>query len=260
MKSDSHSLLSEPTIIVGGGFVGLFIAPALIFAALDYTNVTNVVLWSRLEPPLSLAIGWLFFRISVRRWTVLCSLVGFVGILVTALLSYQHGFQVDRGSIFAAIAAIALAIASNLTKDNLNHLSLGVFSWIRNALGTIIFFVIAQLLYGSHHFQDAFSPFLWQWMVVYSAIIVVAGQLCWFRGLRVASSSEVTLAHLLEPIAAIAFAFLILGETPTAAQWVGGSIMGASLVMSAIDALRHRSSSLGKLMVEMLVMPSFRGL
>lgn len=37
------------------------IAPALIFAALDQTNVANVVLIGRLEPPITLALG-LFAR------------------------------------------------------------------------------------------------------------------------------------------------------------------------------------------------------
>jgi drug/metabolite transporter (DMT)-like permease len=235
-------------------------APALVFAALDSTNVTNVVLFSRLEQPLALAIGWLFFKVKVSRLTSLASIVGFVGVAVTVLLNYRGGLMLDRGSLLVTMSAIVIAISSNLTQRNLQRIELIVFSWIRTAIGTVLFFGIALRLYGSHHFMDAFSPFLWQWMILYSAVIVCGGQLCWFAGFKRASSAEVTLANLLRPIAAIGLAFLILGETPTSAQWVGGGIMIASLVMSAIDTLKPRPVEPPTLATEVSDMSSFRGI
>ncbi|MGI0493536.1 DMT family transporter [Alkalinema pantanalense CENA528] len=224
------------------GTVGLLsgaLAPALIFAALDNTSVTNVVLFSRLEPPISLVIGVLFFRSKVQRWTGLSAIVGFAGIVVIAVLSYTMAFQFDLGILFVTVAAIILAIASNISKNSLQNISISVFNLVRTFLGMLIFFVIAQTLYGSQHFIDAFSPFLWQWMLLYSAVIVVGGQLAWFKGLKDASAAEITLAHLLEPIAAIAMAFLILGETPTTAQFVGGSIVLISICISLWDLLQQ---------------------
>ncbi|MBD2327254.1 DMT family transporter [Alkalinema sp. FACHB-956] len=224
------------------GTIGLLsgaLAPALIFAALDNTSVTNVVLFSRLEPPISLLIGVLFFQSRVQRWTALSAIVGFIGIVVTAVLGYTTAFQFDRGIVFVTAAAIILAIASNLSKASLQLVPVSLFNLIRTFLGTIIFFLIAQTLYGSQHFTDAFSPFLWKWMVLYSALIVVGGQICWLNGLKEASTAEITLAHLLEPIAAIAMAFLILGETPTPAQYVGGSIVFISILISLWDLLQQ---------------------
>jgi drug/metabolite transporter (DMT)-like permease len=51
------------------------IAPELIFAALDNTNITNVVLIGRLEPPIALALGVWLLRSLVRPWTVAGSLI-----------------------------------------------------------------------------------------------------------------------------------------------------------------------------------------
>lgn len=42
-------------------------------------------------------------------------------------------------------------------------------------LGAIIFFCVASYLFGFGYFQDAFSPFLRQWMVVYGAVVVMLG-------------------------------------------------------------------------------------
>ena len=51
-------------------------------------------------------------------------------------------------------------------------------------------------------------------MLVYGAIIVAAGQLCWFAGLKKATSVQTTLASSFNPIAAFAISYLILVEVP----------------------------------------------
>jgi drug/metabolite transporter (DMT)-like permease len=227
------------------------IAPGLIFAALDNTNVTNVVLIGRLEPPIGLALSVWLLRSRVNAWTVAGSLVSFAGVATTAFfassgqkIAMMGGvFHLGKGELQVAIAALILAIASVLSKLRLQQIPLGFFSLFRTGLGTIVFFFLANYLYGSEHFAEAFSPFLWQWMLVYGAIIVAAGQLCWFAGLRKATSAQTTLANSCQPIAAIAMAYLILGEVPTTAQYLGGSIILIGIVLSAIGSLRQAKTS-----------------
>lgn len=146
-------------------------------------------------------------------------------------------FHVGKGELQVAIAALLLAIASILSKLRLQQIPLGFFSLFRTGLGTIVFFILANSLYGSHHFAEAFSGFLWGWMLIYGAIIVAAGQLCWFAGLREATAAQTTLANSFNPIAAIAIAYLILGEVPTMAQYLGGGIIVIGIVLSAIGNL-----------------------
>jgi drug/metabolite transporter (DMT)-like permease len=104
----------------------------------------------------------------------------------------------------------------------------------RNALGTVIFFIIANLLYGTKHFTDVLSPFVWQWMLVYASVIVVTGQICWLAGLKNATSTELNLASLFNPIIAIIMAYLILAEVPTQAQYLGGSLLLIGFIFSFI--------------------------
>lgn len=224
------------------------IGPALIFAALDNTTVTSVVLISRLEPPLILALSILFLKASVNVWTIAGSILSFLGVAVSALLfqseemmSVMGGLiQIGKGELQVAIAAIVLAIAAVISKAQLQSVPLGIFAVFRTALGTVVFFVLALWLYGSEHFADVLQPVVWQWMLLYGAVIVAVGQLCWFRGLRSATSAEITLANSLNPIAAIGFAYLILGEIPTMAQYISGGIILIGLVFSAIGNL-HQS-------------------
>ncbi len=220
------------------------IAPALFFAALDNTTVTNVVLIGRLEPPLTLALSAWLLGVRVNIWTVAGSLVTFVGVAITAFLASSGqvvmgmGFlELGKGELQVAIAAIILAVATVITKLRLQQLPLGFFSSFRTAVGTVIFFVLAKYLYGAEHFAEALSPFLWGWMLIYAAIIVVVGQLFWFRALKRANPTEISLATSSYPILAILMAYVILGEIPTMAQYIGGIGILAGIILSFIGNL-----------------------
>jgi drug/metabolite transporter (DMT)-like permease len=90
------------------------------------------------------------------------------------------------------------------------------------------------VLYGAVHFTDVLSPLLWQWMLIYAAVIVVIGQICWLAGLKNATSTELNLASLFNPIIAIIMAYLILAEVPTQAQYLGGSLLLIGFIFSFI--------------------------
>ncbi|MFM9266168.1 DMT family transporter [Tychonema sp. BBK16] len=227
------------------GILSGAIAPALIFTALGQTNITNIVLIGRIEPILTLGLGVWLLGSRVNSWSIAGSLISFAGVIVTAFLGSSGqmmtmaGFQIGTGEIFVAIAAIIGAIATVVGKLQLQSIPLGIFTIYRNILGTVIFFLLANFLYGSHHFAEVLYPFLWQWMIVYAAVIVVMGQLCWLAGLKNATSTELNLASLLNPIAAIIMGYLILGEAPTLAQYLGGSLLLVGMILGFVGNLNQ---------------------
>ncbi|PPT09279.1 Permease of the drug/metabolite transporter (DMT) superfamily [Geitlerinema sp. FC II] len=215
------------------------LAPALIFMAIERTSVNNVILVGRLEPPLALALSVLFLKERLNKWVVLGAIVSFAGVALTVVLqpptddaiSMGNMMSIGRGEVMVAIAAVALAISTTISQANLARVSLGLFTLVRTAIGTVVFFAIVMVLFGWSHFMDIFSPILWRWMFVYGAVIVVGGQLCWFRGLKTTRASEVSLASSFSPVAGVLAAYFILGEVPTSAQYIGGSaiILGIAL-------------------------------
>jgi drug/metabolite transporter (DMT)-like permease len=237
------------------GILSGAIAPALVFAALEQTNVTNIVIVGRIEPILTLVLSVWLLNSRVNFWASGGALISLIGVIVTAFLGSSEqmmtmgGFQIGKGEIFVAIAAIIGSISTVFGKLQLQSIPLGIYTIYRNILGTVIFFLLAIWLYGPNHFAEVFSPFLWQWMLIYAAIIVVIGQLCWLAGLKNATSSELNLANLLNPIAAIIMAFLILGEVPTSAQYLGGSLLFIGLILGFIGNLHEakRNRELAKL-------------
>jgi drug/metabolite transporter (DMT)-like permease len=221
------------------------LAPALFFIALDLTMVNNVVLIGRIEPPLILALSVLLLRERVNRWVVAGAIVSFIGVVLTIVLQPPEadmmtmpGFQIGQGELMAAGAAVSLAISTIISKVKLRQIPLGIFSTFRMALGTIVFFSVALKLYGAVHFIDVFSPLLWQWMAIYSTVIVVGGQLLWFTGLKLTTASDVSLASAFSPLAGILAAYLILGEAPTMAQYIGGSVIICGIVLNQVGVFR----------------------
>ena len=234
--------------ILAGG-----LAPALIFQALGTANVNSIILVGRLEQPLTLLLSIWLLGESINRWEKIGTIGSFVGILLTIILPLQQSqttrlmmaneiMKLGWGEVWAAIAAIVLSIATIIAKRYLMAMPLGLYSTVRTAIGTIIFFVVALILYGSDHFMEAFSPFLWEWMLVYGIIVVVIGQSLWFRGLRTTHISTATLVGSFAPVAGICAAYLILGTAPTPAQYLGGSILLISIIGTQIANRWERPS------------------
>ncbi|MEO0935489.1 MAG: DMT family transporter [Cyanobacteria bacterium J06641_2] len=218
------------------------LAPALIFEALARTQATNVVLISRLEPPLVLALSFFILGERVNFLQVVGAIVSFIGIctivilqtLLENMISAEGFLAIGLGELLTAIGAVSLAIATILSKKSLDNISPGFYSLFRTVLGAIIFFTAAMVLYGPNHFIDVFSPLLWQWMLLYGAIIVALGQSFWFIGLEGSPSSKISLAGSFIPISGIVAAFFVLGEVPTLAQYIGGSIVIIGIFISQI--------------------------
>ena len=235
--------------LIGVAILAGALAPALIFLALERTMVNNVVLIGRIEPPLTLALSVWFLHERVNRWVVAGSVISFIGVVLTVLLQEPGGNMVDmgggirvgQGELMTAVGAVSLAISTIISKVKLDQIPLGIYSLIRTFIGTVVFFAIALKLFGSAHFMDVFSPFLWQWMLLYSAVIVVGGQLCWLMGLKKTSASEVSLASSFNPIVGILAAYFILGEAPTLAQYIGGGVILCGIILNQIG-VSHQSA------------------
>jgi len=217
------------------------IAPWLFFVALDTTMVTNVVLISQIEPPMVLALSWLILGERLSRWSALGASLCFLGVALSVLLQPTAGvFMIGKGEVFVAVAAAINAVSTIITKQRLARISLGIFTVFRNMVGTVVFFGIANYYYGPVHFVDLASPFVWKWMLLYGSIIIVGGQVLWFTGLKAARSLDVSLASSATPIVGVLAAFLILGERPMSAQYIGGTVLVCGIVIG-LFAGRSRS-------------------
>lgn len=197
--------------------------PWLLFTALQTTMVTSLVLLSRLEPVLYTLFALLVFKATVSKgqW------VGY-GIIVTGVLVlvlFENNFQLMRGHVLILVATVLQALAAVISRIVLRTCSVQAFVFLRNFVSAVVFFWIAVYLYGFGHFADAFAGDLWIAMTVYALVIVVIGQIAWYKALAGLRSTTVAQWSMLFPFFAIFFAFVLLGEIPKTPQWIAGGII-----------------------------------
>jgi drug/metabolite transporter (DMT)-like permease len=248
IRSLRHLSRKDWLSLIAVAFLSGALAPGLTFEALSQTMVTNVILIGRIEPPLVLALSIWFLKEKVNFLQIAGAIVSLAGVILIMLLQRSGEnmmnmgglISVGTGEIFAAAGAVALAVSTIISKIRIQEIPLGIYTVFRTALGSIVFFFAALYFYGSNHFMDVFSPFLWQWMLVYGGVIVAVGQSAWFTGLKTTTASEASLASSFTPIIGIVTAYLILGEVPTLAQYIGGSVLLGGILLSQMGVRRKR--------------------
>lgn len=214
------------------------VVPALAFLAIENTTVTNVVLLGRVEPAVFLVLAVLVLGERATLWSFAGAAIAMLGAVTTFVLE-AGGLSIEfgKGEWQVVTASVIAAIASIISKAWLKRVPTGIFAVFRTGFGTVFFFFAAIYLFGPLHFRDAFTPLLWQWMLVYGGIIVAIGQYGWAVGLKRSEGQDVALATSFSPIGGVLFAFVLLGERPTLPVVAGVSVI---LVGIAVAQLGNR--------------------
>ena len=211
------------------------VVPALAFLALEKTTVTNVVLLGRVEPVVFLLLAVVILGERPSPWTIAGAVIALAGAFASfALGSGDFTIEFGTGEWQVVAASVFSAVASIISKLWLKRISAGVYAVCRTGFGTMFFFTVAVYLFGPAHFQDAFSPLLWQWMLVYGGVIVALGQFGWAVGLKRSDGQDIALATSFSPVAGVLFAFILLGEKPNMAVAVGVSLILAGVAVSQL--------------------------
>lgn len=210
--------------------------PSIIFQALATAPVNNIILLGRIELPIVLIASIFFLKESFNRHQLIGAFLVLVGIFIAVLgngsISSRSSLSLGKGEVLTIISSVLIAISTLLNKTYLSHISLGIFHIFRLGVGTLFFFVVANVLYGFSHFGEAFSPFLWQWMLLYGGLIIVIGQSLWVKGFRETPVSVSAIVSCFNPIAGMVFAYWILSEVPSFGQIVGGGVLFIGLLLS----------------------------
>jgi drug/metabolite transporter (DMT)-like permease len=241
------------------------LAPAAIFRALAISPVNNIILLGRLEVPLILILSRFVLQERLNRYQRIGAVVILLGIIIAVSGNQPSfltaGFTSGWGEILTVAAAVSIAIATLINKHYLSDIPLGIYGIFRTGLGSIVFFVLAILLYGTDHFGEMFSPFLWQWMLVYGGIVVAIGQSLWIKGSRESSLTVSAIISCFHPTAGMLFSYWILAELPTMQQIGGSLILLLGLLLSQIKRNPEQENvELSGLRPENAVGNSFKGL
>ena len=214
------------SILVMGVMSGA-LAPTFGFLALENTSVSNVVFLGRVEPVLFMVLATLILKDRPDGWAIFGSAVSAVGVGVILYLEglKSGGFSLGTGELFAILTGVTLACGTVISKIRLNTIPFGIFAVLRMVIGAVFYFTWANYWFGPEHFIDVASPLLWQWMLLYGAVIVAGGQMLFLKGIGNSRGQDVSIAASFSPLLAVAFAYVLLDEVPNTPVIIGGTII-----------------------------------
>ena len=232
-KKITHDLkqLRLPLFLEVLGFASLAaLLSAVIFNALETTTVTNAVLLARLGPVLYVIGSAILLGQIIRKaeWAGL----GLIALGVLATVFAGGGFTLTKGDLLILASTGIYAIVTLLSKRLLPETGVPALLFARNFFSAIVFFIIANVIFGPAHFGDAFYGPLWIIMVVYALVIIVTSQFAWFRAIEALPPASIAKWTVFTPILAVSFAYFLNGERPSMVQISALAFITLGLIVS----------------------------
>ena len=207
---------------------------------LEYLGVILVVLWM-----------WLRHGRRPRGLTLLGSAVAVAGLAL--VLDVVGGFRIDPvGVLWGLGAAVGLAVFFVISSRSTDAVPPVAMAGLGLGVGAVVLLLLG--LSGVMPLAARFEPVAFAgttvpWWLLVLGISVIAAVVAYVVGIVAARMLGATMASfigLTEVLFAVIFAWLLLGELPTAVQLAGGVLIVAGVAMVRIDELRRarRAASL----------------
>lgn len=185
--------------------------------------------------------GAIFFGLTIGKFEWLG--FAFIGLGVMVVAITGSGFMVNPGDGMILASAVVYAAVTLLGKRLQPATGTAALIFARNVFSAVIFFVMANVLYGPHHFMDAFYGPLWGIMLIYGLVIIVISQFAWYRGNERLTPASVARWTFFTPIMAVAYAYLINGEQPNTTQLSALGIIMIGILISNIGKFTPKGNS-----------------
>jgi drug/metabolite transporter, DME family len=215
-----------------GGF-GLVFAFAGAIYAIQTTTIANAVFLFTASPFVAAILGWILLAERVRPWTWAA-----IGLAVFGMyLMVREGLAM--GALAGNIAALLSAVG------------FGAFSvalrWGKLAdmlpaamLGGVFSVLVAGAILLARGEAIVTLPWDMGLSAAIGAVILALGMVMYTQGSRVIPAAELTLLSLIEVLLAPMWVFLFLGETASAATFIGGGVLLAAVALNAVMGARSQ--------------------
>lgn len=213
------------------GGLGLVFAFAGAIYAIQTTTIANAVFLFTASPFVAAILGWIILGERVKPWTWAA-----IGLAVFGMyLMVREGLAMGalQGNIAALLSAAGFGAFSVCLRwgkvGEMLPVSMlgGIFSVI---VAAGVLGVSGQAILVSGHDMAVASGM--------GAAILALGMVAYTLGSKVIPAAELTLLSLIEVLLAPIWVFLILGETASAATFIGGGVLLAAVALNAIMGAR----------------------
>jgi drug/metabolite transporter (DMT)-like permease len=209
------------------GVIGNGVYQLLFVEGLARTKVGNAVLIVAAAPAFITVVSRLMGIERVRRRTlagVALSICG-VALVVYGSARTDHRTATLIGTLLVFCGVLAWTTFTVFIQPlavRVNPIQLSALTMLGGTLA--MFFASPRALAATR--WDAVGPAAWAALFYASVVSMVIAYLFWYRGLRVLGPTRTAVYGNLQPVVAIAVAWIFLNESPTIWQGVGtGTIM-----------------------------------
>lgn len=203
---------------------GVFLAFHFIlwFESLNYTSVASSVVLVTLQPIFAFIGTFLFFKERFTVGAILSMLIAITGSVVISWGDFQISGLALLGDILALLGAIMVTGYFLLGQTVRKRLSLMTYTFVVYGISTI------TLLFYNVILQNPFFGYPSQYWMIFLALAIIPtflGHTLFNWSLKWLSTSTISMSIVFEPVGASILAYVILGETISWTQWLGGMIV-----------------------------------
>ncbi|QST00293.1 EamA family transporter [Pontibacillus sp. ALD_SL1] len=203
---------------------GVFLAFHFIlwFESLNYTSVASSVVLVTLQPIFAFIGTFLFFKERFTVGAILSMLIAITGSVVISWGDFQISGLALLGDILALLGAMMVTGYFLLGQTVRKRLPLVTYTFVVYGISTITLFIYNIIL------QNPFYGYPSQYWMIFLALAIIPtflGHTLFNWSLKWLSTSTISMSIVFEPVGASLLAYVILGETLSWSQWLGGVIV-----------------------------------
>jgi drug/metabolite transporter (DMT)-like permease len=217
---------------------GLFLALHFVtwFTSLRYTSVASSTVLVTLQPVFVVLGSLIFFKERIPRLAALGGLLALAGSVIIGAADVQIGMRALFGDLLALLAAVMISgyllIGRRLRRD----IPLEGYTFVTYGTSSLAL-VGATLVTGTPF--SGYPPRDWLLFLALALVCTVMGHTVFNWALKHVQASVVSVSILGEPLGAILWAGIFLGEPPTLRQVAGGAVIFSGLYLFTRVAARN---------------------
>lgn len=214
-----------------GGF-GLVVAMAGAILAFQTTTIANAAFLLAAAPFLTAILAWLVLGETVTTRSAVAIAVAIFGIAVMVSDGFAAGALIGNLAALASamgFATFTVALRRGKAKD-------GVPS---SLVGAVLAVIVGVVMAGQTGQVLVLPVSDLMWCAVMGAITMSGGMILFTFGSRVVPSAELILLSNIELLLAPFWVWLVMGETASAATFIGGGIVLGAIVFNAVEGVRR---------------------
>ncbi len=218
------------------GLGGSLLTGLLFYKALELLDASLSILLLYAYPAL-VTLGAVWFRHEpLNRWRLAALILTLGGAAMAAgFVPLRAGFAPSLGIVCGLGAALAYSFQILVSEANLAEMEAGTVMVYSNLFSTIGLMVLRN---PARLFPDGVTPFLVIFGLTAGLVCSVAPFYLLMRGIGVLGSSRASIASTLELPFTLLLAVLVLGESVSAWQ-----VLGGGLIISGVYALSGERSA-----------------